>query len=143
MAHARICAKFGLQHNCPGRALVSLLSGEAALFQTGGLGGLTIVRQEMAPGGSDEKTTRCMAGRPQRQPVFASLASPQRLRSELACSKSVARWIQVFANSSKRALAKDDGGASLANSRQSFACSRHSWGLPDMAPILPVCRRES
>ena len=43
MAHARICAKFGLQHNCPGRALVSLLSGEAALFQTGGLGGLTIV----------------------------------------------------------------------------------------------------
>jgi hypothetical protein len=126
MALARICAKFGLQHNCPGRALVSLLSGEAALFQTGGLGGLTIVRREMAPGGSDEKTTRCMAGRPQRQPVFASLASPQRLRSELACSKSVARWIQVFANSSKRALAKDDGGASLANSRHSFL-PKHGW----------------
>jgi hypothetical protein len=42
MANARICAKFGLQHNCPGRALVSLLSGEAALFQRGGLGGLTM-----------------------------------------------------------------------------------------------------
>jgi hypothetical protein len=65
MAHARICAKFGLQHNCPGRALVSLLSGEAALFQTGGLGGLTIVRQEMAPGGSDEEKPRgaWLAGR--------------------------------------------------------------------------------
>jgi hypothetical protein len=41
-----------------------------------------------------------------------------------------------------RLRAKESGGELLANSRQFFACSRHSLGSPGMTPVLPVSRRE-